>query len=196
LNLKLIEPIFELSILFTRVLLRKTRTVKSGRSLKKLVVFHALILCHFCLVGRATAQIYGSDFHTVTVTVATINNVRVSSGSVNLTITGASATAGQDNIGTVVDQSTNLLWGINSSNKKITVETNLVAPLFTLKIVALNPTQGIAASEATLTQIPVDFLLNIGRSSGTCTLRYTGIALASQGTGSDPHNVKFTIANQ
>jgi hypothetical protein len=194
LNLKLIEPIFELSILFTRVLLRKTRTVKSGRSLKKLVVFHALILCHFCLVGRATAQIYGSDFHTVTVTVATITNVQVSSGSVSLSITGAGAVAGQDQM-TVVDQTTNLLWGVNSANRKITVRTNLGAPQFALKLVALNPTQGTAMPEVTLSTTATDFLTNIGRSTGTCTLRYTGVALASQGTGTDSHTVTFTVTN-
>jgi hypothetical protein len=194
LNLKLIEPIFELSILFTRVLLRKTRPVKSGRSLKKLVVSHALILCLFCFVGRATAQIYGSDFHTVTVTVATITNVQVSSGSVSLSITGAGAVAGQDQM-TVVNQTTSLLWGVNSANRKITARTNLGAPQFALKLVALNPTQGTAMPEVTLSTTASDFLLNIGRSSGTCTLRYTGVALASQGTGTDSHTVTFTVTN-
>jgi hypothetical protein len=47
-----------------------------------------------------------------------------------------------------------------------------------------------------LTQVPTDFLTNLGRSSGTCTIRYTGVALASQGTGTDAHNVKFTIQTQ
>jgi len=168
--------------------------VKSGRSLKKLAVFHALILCLFCFVGRATAQIYGSDFHTVTVTVATITAVQVSSGSVSLSITGAGAVAGQDQM-TVVDQTTNLLWGVNSANRKITASTNLVAPQFALKLVALNPTQGTAMPEVTLSTTASDFLLNIGRSSGTCTLRYTGVALASQGTGTDSHTITFTVTN-
>ena len=169
--------------------------MKSGRSLKKLVVFHALILCHFCFVGRATGQIYGSDFHTVTVTVATITAVQVSLGSVSLSITGAGAVAGQDNIGTVVDQTTNLLWGVNSANRKISARTNLGAPRFALKLVALNPTQGTAMPEVTLSTTATDFLTNIGRSSGTCTLRYTGVALASQGTGTDSHTVTFTVTN-
>ncbi|MEK9139256.1 MAG: hypothetical protein AAB393_19220 [Bacteroidota bacterium] len=173
----------------------KTRTVKSGRSLKKPFALIALILCHFCFIGRATAQVYGSDFHTVTVTVATITAVQVSSPSVSLTITGAGAVAGQDALGTVVDQTSNLLWGVNSANRKITVNSNLAAPQFTLKVVALSPTVGTAMPEVTLSTTASDFLLNIGRSTGSCTLRYTGAALASQGTGTDSHTITFTVTN-
>jgi hypothetical protein len=169
--------------------------MKSGRSLKKLVVFLALILCLFCLVSRATAQIYGSDFHTVTVTVATITAVQVSSGTVSLSITGAGAVAGQDQM-TVVNQTTNLLWGTNRSTRKITVRTSLAAPQFTLKVLALNPTVGTAMPEVTVSTVATDFLRDIGRSSGTCALRYTGIALASQGIGNDSHTISFTATAQ
>jgi hypothetical protein len=110
-------------------------------------------------------------------------------------ITGAGVVAGQDQM-SVVDASTSLLWGVNSSTKKITVQTNLGAPLFALKLVALNPTQGTAAPEVTTSTTANDLLLDIGRSSGTCTLQYTGVALASQGTGTDSHLITFTVANQ
>jgi len=140
------------------------------------------------------AQI-GTDSHTVTVQVATVTVLQVSSGAVNLNITGAGIVAGQEQM-TATDQSTSLLWGINSSNKKITVSTNLVNPTYTLKILALNPTVGTAAGEVTLSTTPADFLLNVGRSSGSCQIRYTAIALASQGTGTDNHQITFTVQTQ
>lgn len=142
------------------------------------------------------AQVYGSDSHPVTVTVATINGVQVSAGSASLSIGSADVVAGQNLMGPVVNTATSLLWGINSSLKKITIATNLVAPKYTLKALALNPTQGTSAAEVTLSTAAQDFLLNLGRSSGTCTLQYTGLALASAGTGSDTHTLTFTIAAQ
>ena len=133
--------------------------------------------------------------HTVTVQVSPITVVQVSGGTVNLNVTNAVAAAGQNTM-TVTDQSTSLLWGVNSSTRKITVSTSLAAPHFTLKILALNPTQGTAAPEITLSTAPQDFLLGIGRSTGTCSLRYTGVALASQGTGNDVHVITFTVSAQ
>jgi hypothetical protein len=65
-----------------------------------------------------------------------------------------------------------------------------------LKIVAVNPTAGNAAAEVTLTTTASDFLTNIGRSSGSCGLLYTAIALASQGTGTDSHTITFTVQAQ
>jgi hypothetical protein len=143
----------------------------------------------------ARAQVYGSRSHTVTVAVATITLLQVSAVSVSLTITGAGVVAGQDQM-TVVDESTSLVWGVNSSTKKITVNTNLGTPIFTLKVFALNPTTGTASSEVTLSTMASDLLLDIGRSYGSCTLRYTGEALASQGTGTDNHTLTFTVTNQ
>ena len=167
-----------------------------GSPYKKALWLPFLILPVSVFWQAAPAQVYGSDFHTVTVTVATITNIQVSSGSVNLTITGAGVPAGEDQM-TVVDQTTNLLWGVNSANRKVTVNTNLVSPLFMLKLLALNPTApGTAAPEVTLSTTATDLLLNIGRSTGSCVLQYTGIALASQGMGTDSHTITFTVATQ
>lgn len=133
--------------------------------------------------------------HTATVRVATITAVQVTSGTVNLSISGAIVIAGQD-LMTTSNQATSLLWGVNSSNKKITARTSLAAPKFTLKLEALAPTQGLSAGQVTLSTIDQDLLINIGRSSGTSVLQYTGEALASQGTGSDGHTITFTVVNQ
>jgi len=143
----------------------------------------------------ARAQVFGTATHTVTVQVSVITAVQITGGTVNLNISNANVVAGQDQM-SAVDQSTSLLWGTNSSARKITVGTSLAAPKFTLKLLALNPTQGTAAPEVTLASAARDLLLNIGRSSGSCTLRYTGIALASQGTGNDTHVITFTVAAQ
>lgn len=152
-----------------------------------------VLLCSMRWVEPARAQTSGN--HTVTVTVATITAVQVSSGSVNMSITGTGVVAGQD-LMTVTDQTTNLLWGINSANRKITVRTSLSSQTFTLRVVAVNPTQGTAAPEVTLTTVENDFLTNVGRSSGSCAIQYTGLALASQGTGSDSHTITFTVTTQ
>jgi hypothetical protein len=147
------------------------------------------------LGGSASAQVYGTGGHTVTVAVSVITAVRVTGGSVNLNISNANVVAGQNQM-SVTDQSTSLLWGTNSSARKISVSTSLAAPQFTLRVLALNPTQGTAAPEVTLAASARDFLLNIGRSTGSCTLLYTGVALASQGTGNDVHVITFTVQSQ
>ncbi len=151
----------------------------------------ALLLLH----GGAAAQVFGTGGHTVTVQVSVITTVRVTGGSVNLNISSANVVAGQNQM-SVSDQSTSLLWGTNSSARKISVSTSLAAPHYTLKLLALTPTQGTAAPEVTLASSAQDLLLNIGRSTGSCILRYTGVALASQGTGNDVHVITFTVAAQ
>lgn len=151
-----------------------------------------MIVCGGGLVSLHSQTTAG---HTVTVQVSPITMLQVSSGTVNMTIDGSNALAGQD-VMTTTNTSTSLLWGINSSLKKITVQTSLVSPKFTLKLVALTPSQGSAAPEVTLSAGAGDLLLNVGRSKGDCTLQYSGIALASQGTGSDAHTITFTIQAQ
>jgi hypothetical protein len=136
-----------------------------------------------------------SRSHTITVIVNTITVMQVSVGTVDLNITGANAIAGQDAM-SVTDQSSTLLWGTNSSAQKITIRTNLTPQKFAVMALAISPTYGLAASEVTLSTTPKDFLLNIGRSSGSTSIRYTGIALASQGTGTDSHLITLTIVAQ
>lgn len=172
-----------------------TSVQHSTLSMKSLVSL-ALLVTLMCFPLGVQAQTYGSSSHTVTVTVATITNVAVSSGSVSLTMALANVTAGQDLMGPVTNTATNLLWGINSSLKKVTVRTNLAAPKYTLEILAVSPTTGTAAPEVTLSTTDKDFMTNVGRSSGSCTLQYSGYALASTGVGSDSHTITFTIATQ
>jgi hypothetical protein len=141
------------------------------------------------------AQVYGTGNHTVTVQVLPVTDVRIIGGGVSLSSSTAIVTAGQSLI-TVTDQSTQLQWATNSSTQKISVNTNLAAPLFALKLLALNPTRGAAAPEVTLSTTAANFITGIGRSFGTCRLQYTGVANASQGIGTDNHIITFTVQAQ
>ena len=160
----------------------------------KRLIFGTLEAVLFLSLQSVQAQI-GSDFHTVTVQVSTITGVAVSSGTVNMNIAGASTVAGQDEM-SLVNQTTSLSWGINSSLKKITVNTSLAAPKYTLKLLAVSPTVGTASSEVILSTTAADLMIDVGKSSGSCTLKYTAIALASQGTGTDAHTITFTVITQ
>ncbi len=169
--------------------IQQPKPSKLSFRLQCLIVF---ALAFGCL---ANGQTYGSASHQATVQVSQVTLIQVSSGSVNLNISGANAVAGQNTM-TANDQSTSLLWGTNVSQRKITAQTNLASSIFALKLLALSPTQGTAAPEITLNSTPWDLVLNIGKSSGSCQLQYTAVALASQGTGSDAHTISLTITVQ
>lgn len=151
----------------------------------------ALLLCGVPDILRCQR----SDHHTVMVVVQPVSVLQTSVSTVQLPLNGAGLTAGQDAM-SVSDQTTVLLWGTNSSLQKISVRTNLTAQKFVTKALAVAPTAGTAASEVTLSAVDKDLVLAVGRSAGSATIRYTGIALASQGTGSDIHTITFTIVAQ
>jgi hypothetical protein len=151
-----------------------------------------LFLVCWLPASSGLAQTYGTGNHTVTIQVLPVTDVGIIGGGVTLSMTSANVVAGQ-NLITVTDQSTQLRWATNSSAQKITVNTNLAAPLFALKLLALNPTRGAAAPEVTLSTTAANFMTGIGRSLGTCMLKYTGIAYASQGIGTDNHIITFTV---
>jgi hypothetical protein len=150
----------------------------------------------FVLSGQTgLAQVLSSGSHTVTVQVPQITALQIMTLTLALNVSAVNGQPGIDEM-TVTDRSSQLVWGINSSGKKITASTSLATPLFRLKLVALNPTKGTPAPEITLSTTPSDFLLNVGRSAGSCILSYTGVALASQGVGTDSHVITFTVLNQ
>ena len=158
---------------------------------RRLVLISALLwLCS----GPSLAQI-GTDAHTVTIQVDPITLLAVDVGAVNLTVDGSTAVPGQDAM-TVTDQSSLILWGTNASAQKVTASTSLAAPVFTLRVVAVSPSAGTPAPEQVLAPVAADFLRDIGRSSGSALIRYTGVALASLGPGSDTHIITFTIVAQ
>ncbi len=168
-----------------------TRRIQ-GATIVHRVLFALALLCSPSVV---IAQVYGTSSNLITVTIAPITVLQFSTAILNLSITGAEAVAGQNQM-ILTDESSTLSWGTNSSAQKITVSTNLASPLFTLQVEPKNWTGGTPMPPVTLTTTPTDFLRDIGRSSGTCTLLYTVTALASKGTGTDAHTLTFTVQGQ
>jgi hypothetical protein len=146
-------------------------------------------------VWTSDASSQDSDNHTVTVQVAEISVVDVTASTLNLNILDGDIQIGRD-LMFVTDQSSSIFWGTNSSSRKVTANTDLAAPQFELRLVASSPTRGTPAPEFALSTIPQDLLLDIGRSLGSSLLQYTGVAYASQGTGTDVHTITFTIVAQ
>lgn len=149
----------------------------------------------FLVAGPSASAQYGSASQTVTVSPSVISYVTLSVSSVNMSFTGAEATAGVDAM-TKTDQSCIISWGTNSGSRKLTAVSSIAIPVHTLKLIALNPTVGTVGTEFPLSTTAKDLLLNIGRSMGTATLRYTAIVLASEGTATDSHTVTFTLQAQ
>ncbi|MEK6649482.1 MAG: hypothetical protein AABY75_00765 [Bacteroidota bacterium] len=153
-----------------------------------------LLLLVLAVTPPARAQ-YGSAVNGVTVNVNAITQIRVIGGAVGFNITDAIVVAGQNTM-TLTNSATQLQWATNSGSRKITVQTNLGSQLFALRLLATSPTQGSSSPEVTVSTIPTDHMLNIGRTLGSCTLLYTAEALATQGTGTDIHTITFTVTVQ
>jgi hypothetical protein len=138
-----------------------------------------------------------SRSHTITVIVNPVTVMQISVGTINLDISGANAIAGQDEMSSLPDETSTLRWGTNSSLRKITIRTNLTPQQFSVKALAINSTVvGTVASQVTISTTDQNFLLNIARSSGSANIQYIGIALASQGIGTDSHLITLTIVAQ
>jgi hypothetical protein len=153
-----------------------------------------LLILVLAVTPPARAQ-YGSAVNGVTVNVNAITQIRVIGGAVAFNITDAIVVAGQNTM-TLTSSATQLQWATNSGLRKVTVQTNLGAPKFTLRLLASAPTQGTAAPEVTMSTVPTDLMLNIGRTLGSAVLQYTAVALATQGTGTDIHTITFTVTVQ
>lgn len=141
------------------------------------------------MIGYAPGA--ASDSHTVTVTVSAINELLIIGGNVTLTIN--TATAGSEPDDAVDSTTADVVWTTNAENKKITIESNLAAPNFTLKAVAQGVSGGTAAPEVTVTDTAADFVTGIAKTIGVCDIQYTAQATAAQGTGSDVHTITFTL---
>jgi hypothetical protein len=173
--------------IFTGVKMRSRMTSHFSKQ-----TFISLTIALFLIMLPKIAFGQQSRSHTVTVIVNPITVMQLSNGTITLNITGANAIAGQDQM-SVIDQSSTLLWGTNSSSRKITIRTNLTPQKYSVLAYAVSPTAGSAGIEAPLSTTANNFITGIGRSSGSAGIRYTGIALASQGIGSDSHTITFTI---
>lgn len=109
-------------------------------------------------------------------------------GDVVLTI--STAIAGQ-NPEPVTDTSSTLAWTKGPFGTRITVATSLVSPKFILKVEAISVSGGSGVGEITISTT-AQTLTNVS-GDGSCTLKYTGSAQASDGTGTDSHIITYTI---
>ena len=115
----------------------------------------------------------------------------VTGGNIALTITTAISDSEPE---VVSDAATSdLTWTTNEVTRKITVASDLAAPVFALTVVAQNVTGGSAAAIVTLSTTDTDFVTAITRTLGGCDLAYTATAIAANGTGVDNHTVTYTI---
>lgn len=158
--------------------------------MKRQVIYYAIILS-LAVAGMSMAA--DTDNHQVTVQVTAINEVGISGGNITLTIN--SATAGSQPTDAVDNSTCDLAWSTNQSSKKITVQTSLGSPNFSLKVAAQNVTGGTAGSEVTIGTSAQDFVSSISTTVGSCDLQYTASATLSDGTGSDVHTITYTLSD-
>jgi len=79
---------------------------------------------------------------------------------------------------------------------RITVSTSNTSPLYTLSVLALNPTAGTAGALVTLnSSTATNFVTNIrkNKTNATCYLQYTASATFAAGIGTDTHTVTYTL---
>lgn len=123
--------------------------------------------------------------HTVTVTVAAVNEVAITGGNVGLDIGSSYA----DSDATTAD----LSWSTNESNKKITVESSLATIVYPLTVEATAASGGTAVGPVVLTNSAQDLVTGISLTNGTANLAYSATATPADGTGVEAHTVTYTI---
>jgi hypothetical protein len=165
--------------------------------MKKTFMLFAIAV--MAMVSVELCQAGANDNHTVTVSVATINEINVDN-SVTLTIDNC--TPGSDPDAVSDNATANLFWSTNAraNSKKITVKTSLLTFSHTLKVVAQNvsgtgTTPGTAAAEVTLSSTDADLITGIQRTAAHCDLRYSANTTAVNGDDDEVHTVTFTITN-
>ena len=164
--------------------------IREERTMKRLTVLGAILL-----ILSISGLVLGADTdnHQVTVQVTAINEVGITGGNITLTIN--SATAGSQPTDAVDNTTCDLAWSTNQSAKKITVQTSLGSPTFSLKVLAQNVTGGTAGPEVTVSTSAQDFVSSISTTVGACDLQYTASATLGDGTGSDVHTITYTMTD-
>ena len=141
----------------------------------------------------STAVAANTDSHAVTVTVSAINEVAITGGAVSLTI--STATAGSEPDAASDSATADLAWTTNEASKKITVESDLATPNFSLQVTAGTVSGGTSAGAVSVSNVATDFVTGIGTTVGSCDLEYSASATAADGTGSDAHTITYTLTD-
>ncbi len=152
------------------------------------------LLLFFLLVLQRVAAQDATATQTVMLQVQELNKIDLVGGSLTLQINRIDDAARGPN--PAVDVSTKLLWTSNGESRKIAVASDVTSSRFVLKIQAerLSPGSGVAKPEVTLSDNePHDLILGVQRAAGSCTLKFTALANAAEGTGLESHLITYTI---
>jgi len=150
------------------------------------------------LMSPAACQL-ADDSHTVTVIVPERNGIVVAGGDITLTITPKLDGSDPD---PVTHSGCDLVWFSNrNNNKRITVQSDIVAPIYTLTVEASNVrgtgTPGTAQPVVTLVSGTAwDLVTGVRRCLGQCDLIYTASATAADAPGIEVHTVTYTLTNR
>lgn len=127
-------------------------------------------------------------------------DVTLVGGNVSMTI--STAVAGQQP-SDASNENCLLQWTtlVSDPLQKITIQTSLVSPQFTLHAQPNDVVHGAEVDRITLQTTAQDFVTSIPpdvtvSSPGSCTIEYTAAAQAANGTGTDSHTITFTIVGQ
>lgn len=134
-----------------------------------------------------SAPAWASDTanHTVTVTVAAVNEVAIVGGNVDLNI-GSSYAAS--------DATTaSLTWSTNESSKKITVVSSLSTIAYPLSVTAGSVSGGTSAGAVVVSNTAQDLVTGISLTDGSADLSYSATATAGDGSGVEAHTITYTI---
>jgi hypothetical protein len=134
----------------------------------------------------------------LTITVLSISEAQTLQGTAP-TLNITTAVPGSEPTSVTVASSQIVYNGLNGKVGRITVMTQCPGQKFNLSVVAgtIANGGGTAAPAVTLLNgmLATDFITNIKKNSGpfTVTLNYTSAPHFSDGTGSDSHNVTYTL---
>ena len=157
--------------------------------IRRLIICLALVLL--------SATVCAQNRHTVTIAVPPIMNSLVTPTALTMTITGSGTPAGGSSF-QVVNEDTYVYWATNYINGKITVQTSLNTTIYKLYLAVIEYTSGTPVITSN-TLVPFgaqNLITGIGKSMGSCRIRYTGVADATDTGGQeDRHQITYTLTN-
>ncbi|MFW5976859.1 MAG: hypothetical protein ACOCQS_02820 [Bacillota bacterium] len=151
------------------------------------------------LIFFNTNMVSGEDSATqdISITVEPINEISVSSGTVDMVINAANAgVVAGDNLYSVSDSSTTLSYSTNESGKKISAELDSKFDDVMLEV-ELTSTSGSSEGKVGLTINPVDVITGIGNTSDKDEIiTYTASAVSNTPpTSGEVNTVTFTLTD-
>ena len=136
-----------------------------------------------------------SDSHRVTVQVLEINTLEVRGGDLVLTLDQLDA-ADASRFQEARDESASLAWSTNGVDRKITVESDLATPRYSLAVNAFD-VQGSGAAIGSVILDAAngaqDLISGISQETAGARLAYVANADVADGIGSETHTVTYTL---